>query len=365
MKRNTPDDNIELLPIDNIEDNDKNVKKKRKSNNIFVFTTIGLLISTFVLAAALILSLKKNSPEAVEAVVEKQTLNDEELNAIREEGKQEIYSDIKNRLTNGSSTIGVIKSYFPNHIVYVNNKNQYVFQEINRNLKPNTLKNENFKQDEDGVITYVENNNVVSHMGVDASRFQGSVDFSKLKKQGVEFAILRCGYRSYGGGILNKDASFTTFVTDALKNDISVGTYFFSSAINKEEAIEEANYVLDIIKPYNITYPVVLDFEEISGEEYRQENLSVEEVTEIVIAFCETIEKAGYTPMIYSNLKGFADRMDLSKLEKYEKWFAYYSDTPYFPYEFGIWQYADSGKLDGVSGTSIDLNISFKDYSKK
>lgn len=111
------------------------------------------------------------------------------------------------------------------------------------------------------------------------------------------------------------------------------------------------------------TYPVVIDFEEISGDSYRQENLTTEELTDIIIAFCDKIEKAGYKPMIYSNLKGFVGRLDLTRLEKYEKWFAYYSDTPYFPYEFSIWQYTESAKLDGVSGNTIDLNISFKDYN--
>ncbi|MFR2706723.1 MAG: GH25 family lysozyme [Lachnospira eligens] len=133
--------------------------------------------------------------------------------------------------------------------------------------------------------------------------------------------------------------------------------------LRNREAIEEADYVLDIIKPYRITYPVVIDFEEISGDSYRQENLTTEELTDIIIAFCDKIEKAGYKPMIYSNLKGFVGRLDLTRLEKYEKWFAYYSDTPYFPYEFSIWQYTESAKLDGVSGNTIDLNISFKDYN--
>ena len=199
-------------------------------------------------------------------------------------------------------------------------------------------------------------------MGVDASRFQGTIDFKKLKEQGVEFAILRCGFRSYGNGILNTDASFTTFAANALKNDVAIGAYFFTSAITVEEAIEEADYVLDIIKPYRITYPVVIDFEEIDGDDYRQKDLSVKELTDIIIAFCDRIESAGYTPMIYSNLKGFIGRLDMSRLEKYEKWFAYYEDTPYFPYEFSIWQYTSTAKLDGVSGSAIDMNISFKTY---
>lgn len=342
------------------------MNEETKKNPLWIITTFVLLGISIVLAIFLLLNMRKNAAKTASSEIEAETvtLSDEELNSIKEEAKSELLSNMKAEFLKTNGTLGVIKSYYPDNIIYFNNQNQLIFADVIDDLAKNSYKSEGFKTDDDGFITYSEDGAVVSHMGVDASRFQGSIDFSKLKKQGVEFAILRCGFRSYGGGALNKDSSFDTFARNAIQNDIKVGAYFFSSAITKEEAIEEANYVIDIIKPYNITYPVVLDFEEIAGDTYRQENLTVEELTDIIIAFCDTIEKAGYTPMIYSNLKGFVGRMDLSKLEKYEKWFAYYDDTPYFPYAFSIWQYSESGKLDGVSGTAIDLNISFKDYTK-
>lgn len=334
----------------------------KKLVNIFAITTILLLISTIILGLILGKLIITRNNEAEPAVAETPTISEEDIRSLKAEEREDILSDMKLRLVNGEGSLSIFKSYFPDNIVYVNNKNNYVFADIIPSLAKNTYKDKNFHQDDNGIITYSEDGKVITHMGIDASRFQGSIDFKKLKDQGVEFAILRCGFRSYGSGVLNTDSSFDTFAKNAIKNDIKIGAYFFSSAITTQEALEEANYVLDIIKPYKITYPVVIDFEEIAGDTYRQENLSEKELTDIIITFCDTIEKAGYKPMIYSNLKGFVGRLDLTRLEKYEKWFAYYSDTPYFPYEFSIWQYTESGKLDGVSGNTIDLNISFKDY---
>ena len=330
----------------------------KKHTNPFVITTLIFFMTTIMfglLTTGVLIKYKNSSVNAGGSAISKK-----EAEQIKAEEREDLLSDMKLRFTNGEGSLSILKSYFPDNIVYVNNKNQYVFAQILPELAKNNYKDENFKQDDKGIITYNEDGKVITHMGVDASKFQGNIDFKKLKEQGVEFAMLRCGYRSYGNGILNTDSSFDTFAKDAIKNDIKIGAYFFSSAITKEEAIEEADYVLNIIKPYKITYPVVIDFEEISGDSYRQENLSEQELTDIIIAFCDKIEKAGYKPMIYSNLKGFVGRLDLTRLEKYEKWFAYYSDTPYFPYEFSMWQYTESAKLDGVSGNTIDLNISFK-----
>jgi len=341
---------------------DEKIVENKKTNPVWIITTVILLGVCKFLGILLFMTTKINNKTKTvngNAV----TLSEEEIQSVKEEAKEELLSDMRASFTSNNGTLGVIKAYYPDCIIFYNNKSQLIFADIITTLARNKYASENYSKDSSGFISYSENGKVISHKGVDASTFQGKIDFDKLKEQGIEFAILRCGFRSYGGGKLNKDANFDTFAKDANKSGVKIGAYFFSSAITKEEAIEEANYVIDIIKPYKISYPVVIDFEEISGDTYRQENLSVEELTDIIIAFCDTIEKAGYTPMIYSNLKGFVGRMDLTKLEKYEKWFAYYDDTPYFPYEFSIWQYSDSGKLEGVSSSAIDLNISFKDYN--
>lgn len=172
--------------------------------------------------------------------------------------------------------------------------------------------------------------------------------------------MIRCGYRAYGSGLLVEDTSFNTYTTNAIKNNIDVGVYFYSQALNKEEAIEEANYVLTLVKPYNITYPIAIDVEAIENDSFRQENLSASELTDVIIAFCDTIKAAGYTPLIYSNLLYFMDNVELERLEGYDKWFAgYQTASPYYPYKYAMWQYTSTGSINGVSG-NIDINIAMK-----
>ena len=236
---------------------------KSKKTNPFVITTLIFFMTTVMfglLTTGVIIKYRKST-----VATNTDKLSNDEIEKLKSEEKEDLLSDMKLRFTNGEGSLSILKSYFPDNIVYVNNKNQYVFAQILPELAKNNYKDENFKQDDKGIITYNEDGKVTTHMGVDASKFQGNIDFKKLKEQGVEFAMLRCGFRSYGNGILNTDSSFDTFAKDAIKNNIKIGAYFFSSAITKQEAIEEADYVLDIIKPYKITYPVVIDFEEISG----------------------------------------------------------------------------------------------------
>ena len=176
--------------------------------------------------------------------------------------------------------------------------------------------------------------------------------------------MIRCGYRAYGSGLLVEDSSFNTYTTNAIKNNIDVGVYFYSQALNKEEAIEEANYVLTLVKPYNITYPIAIDVEAIENDSFRQENLSASELTDVIIAFCDTIKAAGYTPLIYSNLLYFMDNVELERLEGYDKWFAgYQTASPYYPYKYAMWQYTSTGSINGVSG-NIDINIAMKKLKK-
>ena len=128
--------------------------------------------------------------------------------------------------------------------------------------------------------------------------------------------------------------------------------------------MDEAEFVLDLIEPYEITYPVVIDLEEVTSEDARTADLTKEEYTQNCIAFCETIKAAGYTPMIYGNLKTFMIMLDMEQLEDYEKWFAYYNAPVYFPYDFSIWQYSSKGSVRGID-EDVDLNICMKDFVKK
>jgi GH25 family lysozyme M1 (1,4-beta-N-acetylmuramidase) len=225
----------------------------------------------------------------------------------------------------------------------------------------NSLNNDCFiKDDETGEITYSDGT-ITSHKGIDVSKYQGTIDWSKVKASGVEYAIIRCGYRGYESGTITQDSSFDTYARNALANDVGIGAYFYTQAINADEAREEADFVISCLKPYNATYPICLDVEDASGDGARQDALSNSELTDVVIAFCERIKEAGYTPMIYANGRYFAGRLEVERLEDYDKWYAMYADTPYMPYEISMWQYSSSGTVDGITG-NVDMNISFKSW---
>lgn len=287
--------------------------------------------------------------------------NTDQLEAeARRQAEEAFLNDMRSRLVGGTGISSLLREYYPDHIVYAED-GRYIFADIDLSLKMNRFSKGAFHTLETGEITYSENNKVVSHKGIDVSRYQGTVDFSKVRSAGVEYAMIRCGYRSYGSGVLTEDSTFKANIENALSNQLDVGVYFFTQAVTTDEAKEEADYVLSLIRPYNIRYPVVLDVEEIYNDTYRQENLSKEELTDVVITFCDQIKNAGYTPMIYGNLKCFIGMLDLQRLENYEKWFAYYGEEPYFPYEISMWQYTDTGTIDGISG-NVDFNISFKKW---
>ena len=215
--------------------------------------------------------------------------------------------------------------------------------------------------------------NITIKSGIDVSHHQGIIDWSKVKQDGIDFAIIRAGYRGWGisadgtNGKLVKDSKFDYNAEQAIKNGIPIGAYFFSQAINEKEAIEEANFMLSIIKNYNITYPVIIDVE-YSGTPNntgRADNISKEMRTKICDAFLKVIENAGYTPMIYADKYFVAENLDMSKLSSYSFWLAHYTgatqDNPFakpsdYNGTYKMWQYTSKGTVDGIS-TSVDMNI--------
>lgn len=225
---------------------------------------------------------------------------------------------------------------------------------------------ENIVTPKNGLKYYTENGKKTSYEGIDVSSHQKDIDWAKVKAAGIDFAIIRVGFRGYGTGAIVLDDYFTKNIEGALAAGIKVGVYFFSQALNETEAIEEADLVIEQLKKYKnkITYPVVYDAEDISNDTARTDGLLGAQITSNCIAFCEKIKEAGYTPMIYANKRWFLTRLDLTRLTDYDLWHAAYVDAPDTPYMFTMWQYSASGKVDGING-SVDLNISFKDYSAK
>lgn len=210
---------------------------------------------------------------------------------------------------------------------------------------------------------YVDNSDITSLLGVDVSVHQDNIDWHKVKESGIDFAMIRLGYRGYGTGEPDLDENYAENIRGAREADVDAGVYFFSQAITVEEAIEEANLVIESLEGLDINYPVVYDWEIIYDDSARTDNVSVDILTDCCIAFCETIKNAGYTPMIYQNKRTTIFKLDLNRLTDYDFWLAEYGSEPTYYYDFDMWQYTSTGSVPGIEG-DVDLNISFKDYSK-
>lgn len=196
-----------------------------------------------------------------------------------------------------------------------------------------------------------------SLVGIDVSKYQTNIDWTKVKQSGVDYAILRVGYRGYGTeGKIVLDENFDSHATGALAAGIPIGVYFFSEATTIKEAEEEADTVIAAISKYNITYPVVFDTEHIPNANARANDLEVSELTAIAKAFCKKIEKAGYEPMIYANERWLLLHLDLRELTDYPIWLASYREDLTFPYKVKMWQYTEKGSVDGIDG-NVDLNV--------
>lgn len=214
--------------------------------------------------------------------------------------------------------------------------------------------------EENGYKYYKDKNGEISsRIGIDVSRYQTGIDWQAVKNSGIEFAIIRLGYRGYGGeGKLVLDEQFKNHIEGALQAGLDVGVYFFSQAVSEAEALEEAEFVTEHLKGYKISCPVVFDTEEVKGADARANGLDKEAYTSHCIAFCEAVKEAGYEPMIYANMKWFAFSLDLTRLQDYGIWYADYEDTPQIPYRFEMWQYTETGTVPGISG-NVDLNVWF------
>lgn len=221
--------------------------------------------------------------------------------------------------------------------------------------------------------------------GIDVSEHNGTIDWAKVKAAGVDFAIIRVGYRGYGTGKLVQDTKAVYNIEGALNAGINVGVYFFSTAITEEEAREEARMTVDIIKDYDITYPVVFDNEGmylLNGQKQRDYDLTPEERTDMAIAFMDEVKSCGYAPMMYASSSAYYDYFEVSRLENnYVIWVAqylYYDDEGnLFPdFETAVsaskkttysrtytfWQFSSGGQIDGISG-NVDLDFVYsEDY---
>ena len=209
--------------------------------------------------------------------------------------------------------------------------------------------------------------------GIDVARYQGTIDWNRLATSRVDFAMIRVGYRAMADGIIVEDPNARYNLQEAQKNDIMLGAYFFSTAVNEEEAIEEANWTADLIDQYRITYPVAYDCEGYLESTSRQFGLSKEERTDIALAFLKQIEKRGYEGMFYSSKNELEENHQwlTSKIEKdYKIWVAQYPQSAYPTTEHSsysgkhqMWQHTINGVVPGIS-QNVDMNVAYFGYKE-
>lgn len=227
---------------------------------------------------------------------------------------------------------------------------------INENV-PKTIYDDGFYIDNDRLC--YEDDKYVSRAGIDVSNHLGKINWEKVKADGFEFAIIRLGYRGYGKeGNIKIDKYFKRNIEGAQKAGLDVGVYFFAQAINEEEAIEEAQFVIDNLDGYELQLPVVYDPESILDAPARTDDVSGEQFTNNTLRFCSMIQEAGYQPMVYSNMLWEAFELDLEKLGDIPIWYADYEPLPQTPYKYDMLQYSNTGTVSGI-GTGVDLDIQF------
>ncbi len=214
------------------------------------------------------------------------------------------------------------------------------------------------------IMKYYVDGKQASYAGVEISEEQDYVDFGKLKKEGISFVMLRVGARRYSTGQIMEDDYFADNIKRATDAGLDIGVYFFSQAITEAEAEEEAKWVLDMVKEYELEYPIVYKMTYISNDSSRIDDLSKDEKTKIALKFLDTVEDGGYVPMMYGTKEWLIKQVNLSRFEDYDIWLSQNGDLPDYPYRFAVWQYASDGDVEGISG-GANMLISFIDYSEK
>ncbi len=214
-----------------------------------------------------------------------------------------------------------------------------------------------FSTDESGFVHY-DSETVKHATGIDVSSHQGEIDWQAVADAGVEFAIIRGGYRGYSTGAVKEDDAFQTNIQGALNAGLAVGAYFYSQAVTAGEAMEEAEFLLALLADYQVSGPIVFDWEEITYDDARTDGLSSTLLTQCAAAFCDTIANAGYEPMVYFYREIAYLQYCLADLTDYGFWLAEYDETPSFYYNFKLWQYSCTGSVPGISG-GVDLDLMF------
>ena len=211
---------------------------------------------------------------------------------------------------------------------------------------------------------YSENGKPASLEGIDVSYNNGDIDWKKVKNSGIDFVMVRLGGRGYGDeGSLYTDEKATEYIQGAQKEGLKVGGYFFSQAVTNAEAVEEADYAATVLGDLKLDCPLAYDWEIIKDDSARTDSVTSAQATECARAFCDEVKKLGFTPMIYSPSRELYFKYDLTRLKDFDIWYCEYANTPVFYYSFSMWQYSDSGRVDGIDH-DVDLDICFTNVAE-
>lgn len=221
-------------------------------------------------------------------------------------------------------------------------------------------------EDKAGLKQYMENGRKISYVGVDISKHTGKVYFPSLKAAGVDYVMIRLGSRGYTTGQITLDENFKENIEGAIEAQLDVGIYFYSQAVSQDEAVQEANFVVQNLEPYraHVKYPVAFNMGFVSNDKSRIEGLSREDKTTVTISFLDAVRASGYVPMIYGDKEWLLKEVDLTKLQDYDVWLSQEEEIPDYPYRYAMWQYNTDGVLNGIDG-GADLNICFVSYSER
>lgn len=267
---------------------------------------------------------------------------------------------IRNSLESGISVLNTLREFFPDSLVVYSNS-RYVFKDIDYSLKMNDFKTEEVRQDSSGEYTYERSGETISSKGIDISSHQGEIEWDLVAGDDVDFVFIRALYRGYESGKLVEDTEFKTNIEGATSHGIKAGAYIFTQAVTQAEVDEELDMLWGLLQNVDLELPIVVDVEEAGEGSGRMDQLSIAERTDLIKYYCESIKEAGFKPMIYYNINGALLMLDLKELEDYEKWFAVYDTQFYYPYAYSVWQYSNTGSVNGIEG-NVDLNLSFKDF---
>ena len=284
---------------------------------------------------------------------------------LKDKNGNQIY--IKN--SDGSYREAVYADYYSNAEFYIAAEPKYLytgwqtingktyFYDKNGNVVTGTqiIQGVTYNFGADGAIATTANG---STFGIDVSRHNGNIDWNAVKASGVDYVIIRCGYRGSSTGALIEDQNFRTNIKGATAAGLKVGVYVFSQAVNEVEAVKEASLAVSLVKGYNLTYPIFIDTESSGG---RADKIDKATRTAVVNAFCQTVAGAGYQPGIYASKTWFEDKLNMGAVGNYKIWLAQYSAAPTYKGRYDIWQYSSKGKISGIN-TKVDLNYSYLGY---